>query len=149
MFKNKGFTLIEILITMAILLTIVSMVSISYISFLNRSNVNSANQTIYSLIKQAQDNAINNLDNYSQYGVYFQNNQVTEFPGNTYSSTNSLNNSYTLPPGVSISNLSPTDNNPIIFNNVTGQLTNNGISFTLGGNFYSINLNINNNGAVY
>ncbi len=147
--QNKGFTLIEILIVITILGILALMIGFSYLSLMSHINVDSSNQMIYSIVKKAQDNAMNNLDGYSQYGIEFQSNQITIFPGGSYSSTNSLNDTYYFPPEVTLYNLSPADNNPIIFNSVNGQLTNTGVSFDIGNPSYFIVMNINNNGAVY
>ena len=147
--ENKGFTLIEILIVITILGILSLMVGFSYITLLTHINVDTSNQDIYSIVKKAQDNAMNNLDGYSQYGVEFQNNEVILFPGGSYSPSNSNNDIYYLLPEVTLYNLSPTDNNPIVFNSVNGQLTNTGVSFDIGNPTYFIQMNINNNGAVY
>lgn len=147
--QNKGFTLIEILIVITILGVMALMIGFSYLTLLTHTNVDSANQSVYSIIKKAQDDALNNLAGYSQYGIEFQTNQITLFPGNNYSATNSTNNVYYFPPEVTLYNLTPTDNNPIIFNSVNGQLTNSGVSFDIGNSSYFVLMNINNNGAVY
>jgi prepilin-type N-terminal cleavage/methylation domain-containing protein len=147
--NKKGFTLIEILIVIVILSIMALVVGFAYITFLTHTNVNSTNQEIYSIIKSAQDDSLNNLDGYQNYGVYFSSTSVTLFQGDSYSQTDATNKVYNFPPSVYISNINPASNNPIVFASQTGQLTNSGISFVLGNISYSINVNININGAVY
>ncbi|MHB8442922.1 MAG: prepilin-type N-terminal cleavage/methylation domain-containing protein [Patescibacteria group bacterium] len=146
---SKGFTLIELLITITITAILATASSIAYFVMLADTNTNNATQSISSIVKQSQDDAMNNTGGISTYGVYFTQNTVTLFPGSAYSSANTTNKVYYLPFGLSITNLSPVDNNPIVFSAQNGMLQNSGISFTLGNSFSSKVININQNGAIY
>ncbi len=145
---KEGFTLIEIIITITIVAILMVGAFFSYVTLYSHTNVASGLQIVEYATKQAQDDAIDEYLGYSEYGVYFYNNTVTIFPGTTYTQGNSLNTVYTLPLAIGITNIDPTDNNPIVFNGVNGQLENNGISVTIGNSNFTDTININQNGAI-
>ncbi len=146
---SLGFTLIELLITITITAILATASSIAYFVLLADTNTNNATQTISSIVKQSQDDAMNNTGGVSTYGVYFTQTTVTLFPGSLYSSSNPSNQVYYLPFSLNITNILPSNNNPIVFSAQNGMLQNSGISFTLGNSFSSKIISINQNGAIY
>ena len=147
--NNKGFTLIEILIVIVILAIISTTAVLSYITFLTDTNLQSSIQTISSIVKTAQDNSINSFNGNPEWGIYFTQNNITLFEGNSYSSDSNTNRVYTLPTDIGISNISPTTSNPIVFEGPMGNLLGDAISFTLGNLISQDKININTNGAIY
>ncbi len=147
--RSRGFTLIELLVTITITAILATASSIAYFVLLADTNTNNAAQTISSIVKQSQDDAMNNTGGNNTYGVYFTQTTVTLFPGSVYSSSNTSNQVYYLPFSLNITNISPSSNNPIVFSAQNGMLQNSGISFDLGNSFSSTIININQNGAIY
>ena len=145
---KEGFTLIEIILAITIVAILMLGAFFSYVTLYSHSNVASGIQIVEYAVKQAQDDAIDEYKGYSEYGVYFDNNTVTIFPGTTYTQGSSTNVVYALPFAIEITNINPTDHNPIIFDGVNGQLGNDGLSVTIGNSNFVNTININQNGAI-
>lgn len=124
-FKN-GFTLIEIIVAIAIL-TILFSVSILYYSTSSESaKLSTASQDIISNIKLAKDRTVASLAS-SSYGMHFENSQYVMFRGTSYSALDPNNIFYALPVGMEIANISLEGGGvDIIFDRITGKVGNNG-----------------------
>lgn len=124
-FKN-GFTLIEIIVAIAIL-TILFSVSILYYSTASESaKLSTASQDIISNIKLAKDRTVASLAS-SSYGMHFENSQYVMFRGTSYSASDPNNIFYALPVGMEIANISLEGGGvDIIFDRITGKVGNNG-----------------------
>lgn len=102
---NKGFTIIEIIITVAILLVITTLTLIALNTFReNQSFKNAVNETI-SLINQARSKTLSSQD-FSQYGIHFELSRVVLFKGTTFSEPNPNNIVLILPSSIEISSIS-------------------------------------------
>lgn len=118
---KKGFTLIEILVVLAISAVILSIL----LSFLNNFSRTQALDKDYlsvvSLIEQAKSASINSKQA-SQYGVYFASSSAVLFKGLSYISTSSSNQIYNLNSRVSISSLNfvGSSSNQVVFDRLTG-----------------------------
>jgi len=118
---QKGFSLIEILIALAIV-AIFSTISISSYQSLNaRNNLNIAVIDVVEFIRNAKVMAEDGKYD-SNIGVHFAEGSVIIFSGDSYSSRNTLNDQIlNLPRGVNISGVSD-----IIFTKITGKTSNTG-----------------------
>ena len=123
---NKGFTLIEILVALA-LLAIVSAITMASFSNLNKTNaLDSSVANIVSILDEARSKTLAS-QNSEQYGVHLEQNQVISFIGNSYNSGDSDNVVFTINKLVEISDISLTSGgNDIIFDRLTGQVDQNG-----------------------
>lgn len=118
---NKGFTLIELIIVICIVLLLGAIVWPIGANFFSQELASKAQQQIIWVLKQARANAVNQKNN-SAFGVYLEKGQATLFQGNTYADrVISEDINYTLPKIVSINNL-----NEIVFEPNTGLVTNPG-----------------------
>lgn len=88
--KNKGITLIEVLIIIAIITIILSIVNISLTSFHNEQVLKNTTIDMVSLINKAKQNTLSSLDS-TNYGVHFDTDKAVLFTGATYSSGASTN----------------------------------------------------------
>ncbi len=126
---RKGFTLMEILIAISIILLTVLLVIPEFNKFRNSQILNSSVEEVVSAINKVSSQTLASLDS-SSYGIYFQNNQITIFKGTVFN-VNSLDNEVILIQSpVSISNISLTGGaTSFYFNrltnrpNISGQIT--------------------------
>ncbi|MFA7285592.1 MAG: type II secretion system protein [Candidatus Paceibacterota bacterium] len=100
-FYQKAFTLIEILVVIAILMLLIS-IALPEFSKLRKNQILIANvSNIISLIEKAKNQTSNSLNGES-YGVYFTNNSVTLFEGTVYDAEDSNLEILNLDPGVTL-----------------------------------------------
>lgn len=117
---TKGYTLIEILVVIAISVAIISAVGATFFNLIKVQALDKDYVSIISLIDQARSQTINSLSGL-QYGVFFSSSTVALFKGPTYSSS-SISQQYDLNGRVNISmiNLVGSSTNQIIFDRLTG-----------------------------
>ena len=153
--KNKGFTLVELLIVIAIGLVIVGGSLFSYSRLTGRSYLGARTYELIQTIRQAQLNSVARLND-DRWGVHIDpdiggnNDNFVLFKGVAYASRNSAYDTVTnLPDSVSISLISLNDAGAdIIFNKTTGVPAQYG-TITLTDNQGGSNIiNINSYGIV-
>jgi len=81
--RNKGFSLIEIVIALAILILIIGLAFASYRYFEKKTELETSTQKIVSILKTAQTKTLASEDD-SSYGVHFEENRYILFKGETY-----------------------------------------------------------------
>lgn len=118
--NNKGYTLIEILIVMAIGVVILSFIIDSFYNLIKTQALDRDYDSIASLVDQAKSLSINSKSA-SKYGLFFSSSTVAIFKGDTYS-TSTVYQSYSLNSKVNISaiNLVGSSTNQVIFNRLNG-----------------------------
>ena len=77
---NKGFTLIEIIIVICIIILVAASLGPVGASFYRQQLLNKTEQQLIGILKQARSNAVNQINN-SAFGVYIYNNQAVLFQG--------------------------------------------------------------------
>lgn len=118
---NKGFTLIEILIVIAISALIVGGVVVSFSVFSKNQSIESATSEILSELDEARALTLASFDN-TVYGVHFESDKIVLFKGSAYSPVGSDNKITNLPSRVSLSGiLLNGGGNNIVFDKLTGK----------------------------
>lgn len=121
--KNKGFTLIEILIVIAILGIISSIVILNLSQFRNEQLLKNTTLDVVSLLSKARQNTLSSV-NSTNYGVHFDGNQAVLFTGSIYSSNNATNEPIVFDSKVIIptpSGLNIGGGSDVIFERLTGE----------------------------
>lgn len=139
LFIHKGFTIIELLVSFAILLVLFALVTIN-ISPLPSNTLQVTNlDVLLSDIRSQQTWA---MSDDSSYGVHFESGSYTLFKGNTYIEgvTNTVIN---LDPGIVFSNITLPDS-VIVFSPGSGDV----INYLEGQDSFAINSSVTNKSTV-
>lgn len=123
---RKGFTLVEVLVVMAIML-ILTLISVQGLqTFAYRTGYISAARTVFGALEEAQARTLAS-DGSLAYGVHFETDSVTIFQGSTYTAGTVTNDVRTLPARTSIDNIALVGGtNNIIFTRLTGTTSSSG-----------------------
>lgn len=122
---QKGFTLIEIIVTIAILIVVVGLISFrSANTFREESDLNKAALDIVSTLRLAQSRSLA-AEQASKSGVYFSTStspyQYTLYLGSDYSSrAASSDELYDIPGNIEISSIDLAGENEVVFERITG-----------------------------
>lgn len=121
--KNKGFTLIEILMVITILGIISSIVILNLSQFRNEQLLKNTTLDVVSLLSKARQNTLSSV-NSTNYGVHFDSNKAVLFTGSVYSSNNATNEPIVFSSKVIIptpSGLNIGGGSDVIFERLTGE----------------------------
>lgn len=118
--KQSGFTLIELIIVIAIITIITSTAGVALSNFLLSSQINSYTNQLVQVMRKAQNRAFSSVYN-SDWGLHFsEENSFTLFQGETYANSNSdTHETYEFPQSLSLKNI---QNSEIVFQNVSGRI---------------------------
>lgn len=127
--KNKGISIIEILVVITIIGILTAIVVLNLSTFRNERSLSNTTSDIISLLNNARNNTISSL-NSSAYGIHFETDRVIYFTGSTFNSSDSANIEIDLNPSVNIPssggiNLSG-GGSDVIFTRLTGDTVNYG-----------------------
>ena len=128
MIKNKklGFSLIEIIVVIAIGAVLVAAITVSFSSFRNSKTVDISADQILSVINEARVKTVSSED-YSRFGVRFEANRIIFFKGDIFTEPNSSNIETPISPLVEISDISLNGGGAdMVFQKLTGKTGNNG-----------------------
>ena len=117
---QRGFTIIEILISVSILLLLIGIIVPSFSSFRRMVVVRTAVENTSALLERAR---IETTASYgaSQYGVHFESDRVVYFKGGTYSASDPDNETYELDQTLSISTIDLNGGgDDVVFSRLTG-----------------------------
>ena len=129
-FKNEeAFTLIELVITIAILGALVLVPLRSYVASKNISDLKTTTRDLMLNLELAKNKTLASKDSDS-YGVHLEAGSYTMFKGATYSSSDINNITYTIPSNIEIANISLSSGADVVFERVSGRALNTG-SFDL------------------
>lgn len=118
----RGFTAIEILISIAIIIILTSIMGYSFSTFRNNQQLRGEIETIRTLLDEAQTRTLSSKDD-SSYGVHIENDKVVLFRGITYSALDPENEITTLHPDIEIVNISLNGGGPnVVFERLTGDV---------------------------
>lgn len=124
MMKNKGFTLVEVMIVVGVAILLTTMTALSF-SRLNRSQaLGKSAELVVSVLNQARSETLSSKGA-REYGVHFENNLLVIFEGVTYLPQSGTNRVVNLSDMVAISqvSLTPTSND-LFFSRLTGEASN-------------------------
>lgn len=119
--KKFGFTLIELLVVIAILLIVGSIVITGFKSFQTRQTLELSVKEVRQMLEFARSETLASRGD-TQYGVYIEEDRVVLFEGASYVEGDAENDSFELPPQVSLSlvSLMPVSDE-ILFSRGTGE----------------------------
>lgn len=145
MFKKKhsGFTLIEVLLSLAVITVITGIMVPVFGYFLGRNNLDTAVSQIVGDWRRAQALS-RGAEQDSNWGVYVSSTTITTFMGNSYISRNSVYDEVeNLNSIASVSGLSE-----VVFLKATGTPMTNGTLIITSNNNESRNISINSQGTI-
>ena len=125
LYKNTpGFSIIEMIIVIAILAVLATVVVTNFPSFLSNSSLNNNTQQFVSVLKLAQNRALAS-ENYSQFGIYINTgvspHQYISFKGASYTSRDtSADKVYVLDSTVEFYGINLGGGSEIVFDKLTG-----------------------------
>lgn len=135
--KQKGFTLIELVIIMGILLLLFGFVMVNLLQEENIVSVNASVDILISDISSQQTKAMvgksDGVSSGNSYGIYFESDRYTLFKGNTFSATDSANFTVMLDENIVFNNVT-FPNNIIVFSSLSGEVS----GFTDGNNTITV-----------
>jgi prepilin-type N-terminal cleavage/methylation domain-containing protein len=99
---SKGFTVIEILVVLAILGFLIMIVVPSFQTMRSNQILKSAVLDVVSALEKSKSQTLSSIDS-SEYGVHFATDEVVIFKGQTFSSGDPNNEKVPLSSGVSVS----------------------------------------------
>jgi len=125
--KNKnGFTLIEIIIVMSIIVFLISASIVSYRSFEKSTELEKTVQNIISTLKLSQSKTIASNEA-SPYGIHFESDKYISFKGSEYQPESVNNKIYNISNRLEIYNINLSgEENDIIFQRISGKTEQNG-----------------------
>lgn len=88
--RQKGFTLMEIVVVVAISTLLLGISLSAFTGVVNRQTIEKDTENVYAMLQKARNLAIDGVDG-SQYGVRFASTTITLFKGTGYSATNPTN----------------------------------------------------------
>lgn len=116
----RGFTLIETLVVVTIILTLVSIVSVSYRNFSRQTELQTSAQEIVATLDRARTRTQASRND-SQYGVHLASGSYALFPGNNYDANSPDNETVTLNSRFEIAEIDLAGGgSDIIFDRLTG-----------------------------
>ncbi|MCX6731801.1 MAG: prepilin-type N-terminal cleavage/methylation domain-containing protein [Candidatus Parcubacteria bacterium] len=123
----KGFTILEIIISLAIILILVIAIVFSFSSFRNNRELTNAAQETINLLNLARSKTLSS-EGSSQYGIHFESSRIVLFRGTSFSESSPDNIVSALSSLLEISaiNLNGGGNN-LVFQRLTGKTDNYGI----------------------
>ncbi len=117
----KGFTLIEILVVIAILVLLSALVWPPFMDFKRNESLRAAVLEVESVLHQARSQTLASQEGLS-YGVWFDNDRLVLFRGEEYNEVDDRNVIFILPPVVSIDNIELSgDSTMVVFDRLTGE----------------------------
>ncbi len=125
-FQKKGFTAIELLITLSILVILTIIIFTSMNSFRNNKALQMVSEDILSLLDEARGDTLSAKDGYA-YGVHFESSKIVLFRGTAYSSSDLNNKTVDVDNAVDVYNISLVGGGQeIIFQRLTGKTSQTG-----------------------
>lgn len=127
LFSNKkGFTVIEFLMALSVLVIFATIIFVSISSFRNNKALLIVSEDILSLIDEARANTLSAKDDYA-YGVHFESEKIVLFRGSIYSSSDQNNKTVDIDNAVEIYNISLAGGGQnVLFQRLTGKTSQNG-----------------------
>lgn len=129
--NSNGFSLIELILVIALLSIILGITTVTLFRPVAKANLNTVSTDIFSLLREAQNRAINTDTSgdpqSNDYGLHFETNSYTLFKGTTYTPGDASNFKVDTAANISLSPTLPCpsppgDCNNIVFQRVSGEV---------------------------
>ena len=129
--KNLGFTLIEILLVISLIVLILTIVTTNLFNPVSQGKLDAVLVDAVSIIREAQNKAMNSdtsgQTTSSEYGVHFESNKYILFKGTAYNPSDSSNFVVNAPSGITIIPNLPCPSPPngcanIVFQKISGEV---------------------------
>lgn len=126
MVTKKGFTLLELLIVVAVLAVLSAIVFSSFSAFRNSKVLDTAVEDVLTALSQARGDTLASKDGL-QYGVHLQADKAVIYQGATYSSSDPNNQNVVLDGALEITSITLTGGGQnVLFDRLTGKTSQNG-----------------------
>lgn len=146
----KGFTLLEVAISVGIVVLIGTISLVSFINSRNVRDLTTSGQNVLSVLRLAQSKTLGGEDN-AQWGVRLEQSQFILFRGATYSGS-TLTQAYAIPSSIEIVNINLSGGtSEVVFRRLTGQTDQSG-SFDVrvrGSSSQTFPVTVDSSGKVY
>ncbi len=124
--KTKGFSILELIVVLAVMAILVAIFLNTFIVFRKNQALAKDSETIALVLNEARNLTLDSK-NSSNYGVHITSSKVTFFVGNTYGAGNSGNMDYALNTTDTIITISLTGGgSDVAFQRLTGETSQNG-----------------------
>ena len=104
---KRGFTLLEMILVLAVIAVVSGILLGAFASFREASQLTETHSSIIGILKDARSRTLASKGN-SNHGVHFEEIKTVLFKGSTYSSSDPSNEIYLLPAGIKISSINLT-----------------------------------------
>ncbi|MDD2753236.1 MAG: type II secretion system protein [Candidatus Portnoybacteria bacterium] len=118
--KNLGFTLIELVVVIAIAVLLLGIVLPNFNFFQRQSALESAAQEAIGVLRLAQNKTLSS-EGASSFGVYFESNKFTLFKGTTFYPSSPDNIVYNINSSLKISDVNLGGGNFLVFSRLSGE----------------------------
>lgn len=124
--RTRGFTLLELLIVIGVLVLLAGIILSSFSEFRNSKVLDTAVEDVLTVLSQARGDTLASKDGY-QYGVHLDADQVVLYRGATYSSIDPTNVGVPLDGALEITSIALTGGGQnILFDRLTGKTSQSG-----------------------
>lgn len=124
--RNQGFTALELLMVVAILVILSVIIITPFAAFRNSKVLDTTSEETLALLSEARGNTLSAKDGY-QYGVHFEASQIVLYRGATYSSSDVNNKAAVLDSAIEVSSIVLTGGgSDILFDKLTGKTAQSG-----------------------
>ncbi|MBI4992268.1 MAG: prepilin-type N-terminal cleavage/methylation domain-containing protein [Candidatus Harrisonbacteria bacterium] len=146
--KQNGFTVVEVLIAIAVVSVLASLSVAYFNSFLARNELQNESLKVVDSLRRARGQSMARQED-SQWGVHFESNKYVLFKGSSYSAADSYNEEITLPDVLTISTINLNGGgSDVVFNKITGETLNFGTTTIQNDLNESKNIVINSYGTI-
>ena len=119
--RARGFTLVEIIIAIGIIVTLASIVALNLGTFRETQGISNASDEIIALVNQARSRTLA-ADGGTNYGVHFDTQDAVLFAGSSYTPDTTGNITVTLDPSVEIDSVDLAGGGQdVVFDMLTGE----------------------------
>ncbi|MBA3733347.1 prepilin-type N-terminal cleavage/methylation domain-containing protein [Patescibacteria group bacterium] len=123
---KKGFSIIELLMSLAIIGLLTTIILTSFVSFRKNQSLSKDTETIVETLRQARNQTLSSK-NSSNYGVHIESSKIVLFTGSTYVVNTASNQEFILNSTDNILSITLAGGgSEVVFNRLTGETSQNG-----------------------
>jgi len=123
-YRQAGFTLIELILVLALLTTILTLATVNLFKPTAQANIDSASTDVVSILREAQNKAVNTDTGggvaSNEYGVYFEATKYTLFKGTVFNPADPNNFAVNTPQGITLAPNLP--GSSVVFQRISGEV---------------------------